>query len=95
VRNDPQWQEHFEWVYGKRPREELYDLKQDPHQTKNVAANPAYAETRAALEQRLLAELKRTGDPRMVDDGRYFETPPLSGPVSERPPAAKKKAQRQ
>lgn len=94
VRNDPRWKPHFEWVYGKRPREELYDLKSDPQQTKNVAADPAYAKARAALEQQLLAELQRTGDPRLVDDGRFFETPPLSGPVSEQPPAAKKKGQR-
>jgi N-sulfoglucosamine sulfohydrolase len=91
VRNDPEWKAHFEWVYGKRPREELYDLKADPHQTKNVAADPAYAAARAGLEKQLLAELERTGDPRLVDSGRFFETPPLAGPVNE-PPAGAKKA---
>jgi N-sulfoglucosamine sulfohydrolase len=83
-RNDPQWQRHFEWVYGKRPREELYDLKSDPQQTTNVADKPAYAATRAALEQRLMGELRRTGDPRLVDDGKFFESPPMSGPTDER-----------
>ncbi len=73
VRNDPQWKSHFEWVYGKRPREELYDLKQDPHQTKNVAAEPAYASARGLLEKRLLEELSRTGDPRLVEDGRFLK----------------------
>lgn len=82
MRNDPLWKAHFEWVYGKRPREELYDLKSDLQQSKNVAADPAYATTRAALEHQLLTELQRTGDPRMVDDGRFFESPPLSGPVN-------------
>jgi hypothetical protein len=91
VRNNPEWQSHFEWVYGKRPREELYDLKADPHQTKNVAADTTYAATRAALEQRLLKELKQTGDPRLVDDGRYFETPPLAGPLNDSPPAGNRK----
>ena len=81
VRNDPQWREHFTWVYGRRPREELYDLKQDPHQTKNVAADPAYAKVREELETRLMRELKATGDPRLIDDGRFFETPPLAGPL--------------
>jgi hypothetical protein len=93
VRNDPKWKPHFVWVYGKRPREELYDLKADPQQTKNVATDPAQAKTRAALEQQLLAELERTGDPRLIDDGRFFETPPMAGPVSEQP-AGKKKGQR-
>ena len=28
-----------------------------------------------------MAELRRTGDPRVTGDGTYFETPPLAGPV--------------
>lgn len=95
MRNDPHWKPHFDWVYGKRPREELYDLKADPQQTKNVAADAAYAKTRAELEQKLLTELQRTGDPRVVDHGRFFETAPLTGPASGQPPAARKKEQRQ
>jgi N-sulfoglucosamine sulfohydrolase len=93
MRNDPQWKEHFQWVYGKRPREELYDLKSDPHQTKNVAAEPGYATRRAELERRLMDELKRTGDPRLVDNGRFYETPPMSGPTNE--PAGKGKKKKQ
>lgn len=83
VRNDPKWKEHFNWVYGKRPREELYDLKSDPHQIKNIAADPRYAKQRAALETRLMDELKRTGDPRLIDNGKFYETPPMAGPVTE------------
>jgi N-sulfoglucosamine sulfohydrolase len=85
-RNDPKWKPYYELAYGKRPREELYDLKTDPHQMKNVAADPKYARTRAQLEKRLMSELQRTGDPRLVEDGRFFETPPMAGPAS-RPPA--------
>ena len=81
VRDDPQWKDHFEWVYGKRPREELYDLQKDPHQTTNVADDAAYQETRAMLERQLMEELKRTGDPRTFDNGQFFETPPMSGPT--------------
>lgn len=92
VRNDPQWKDHFTAVYGKRPREELYDLKTDPQQMKNVATDAAYAKTRAELEERLLKELKETGDPRLVDDGKFYETPPMSGPVNDGPPTGKKKA---
>jgi N-sulfoglucosamine sulfohydrolase len=80
MRNHPSWETHFNWVYGRRPREELYDLRRDPHQERNVAADPAYALTRTQLEKRLLAELQRTGDPRVIDDGRFFETPPMAGP---------------
>lgn len=81
VRNNPAWKAHFAWVYGKRPREELYDLKADPHQTRNLAGDSQYEAQRAEMERRLMGELRRTGDPRVVEDGSFFETPPMSGPV--------------
>jgi arylsulfatase A-like enzyme len=81
-RDDPAYRHYFRGAYGKRPREELYDLHRDPHQLDNVAQDAAYAEVRAELQRRLLAELHRTGDPRVVDEGRYFEEPPLAGPVA-------------
>ncbi len=90
VRNDPQWKAHFNWVYGKRPREELYDLRADPYQTKNVASEPAYANVRTDLETRLVDELIVTGDPRLIDDGKFFETPPMAGPVNDAEGAPRK-----
>jgi arylsulfatase A-like enzyme len=91
MRDDPKWKSHFDWVYGKRPREELYDLRTDPHQTNNVAGDPIYAQTRAELEKQLMEELHRTGDPRLIDDGKFFETPPMSGPVAEENARPKRK----
>lgn len=90
-RDDLQWRSLFALAYGKRPREELYDLKTDPHQIHNVAAEPEYAKRRAELEQRLFAELQSTGDPRLVDEGKFFETPPLAGPVDDAPARKGKK----
>lgn len=87
----PEWTAHYEWVYGKRPKYELYDLKKDPHETKNVAQDPAYATVRTDLEKRLLDELKRTGDPRLIDDGKFFETPPMAGPLIEEKAPGKKR----
>lgn len=86
ARHGDPWRAHFEWVYGKRPRHELYDLVKDPHETTNVAGDPAYADVLADLEDRLMDELKRTGDPRLVDDGRFYETPPMAAPA---PPGAR------
>ena len=83
MRTDPQWRKYYEGAYGLRPREELYDLKSDPHQVTNVATDPKYAKTRAELEERLLRELKSTGDPRVVDGAKFFETPPMAGPLNK------------
>lgn len=82
-RRDPQWQALYDHAYGKRAGEELYDLQADPHQMTNVAQEPRYAAVRAELRERLLNELQGTGDPRLVDDGKFFETPPLAGPLPD------------
>ena len=74
------WKPFFDRAYGKRPGEELYDLKADPDQIHNVAAEGAYQEIRQRLSKRLMDELTRTGDPRVTNDGDFFESPPLAGP---------------
>jgi N-sulfoglucosamine sulfohydrolase len=91
ARLSPEWRTHYEWVYGKRPKYELYDLRKDPHETRNLADDPAHAAIKADLEKRLLDELTRTGDPRMIDDGRFFETPPMAGPLPDEEEFWKKK----
>lgn len=80
-RDDPQWKPFYEKAYGKRPGQELYDLKNDPHQMNNVASNPDYESIRKQLYDRLMLELVSTGDPRVIDDGSFYETPPMSGPL--------------
>lgn len=80
-RNNPEWKDHYEWVYGRRPKYELYDRRKDPHETKNVADDPEYAEVKSKLESQLLEVLKSTGDPRLINDGEFFETPPMAGPL--------------
>ncbi|VGO17494.1 Arylsulfatase [Pontiella desulfatans] len=72
-RNDPKWQTYFQHAYGKRPRLELFDVQKDPFQMNNLADNPEYREVVARLQKQLLAEMKATGDPRLIDEGRFFE----------------------
>ena len=36
----PEWQWHYDYAFGKRPGEQLFDLGNDPDQTVNVAADP-------------------------------------------------------
>lgn len=81
--SDPQWKKFYEQTYNKRPREELYDLTKDPFEMHNVAGEEAYEKIRKDLESQLLAELKRTGDPRLIDEGAYYENPPLAGPAEQ------------
>ena len=78
-RDDPQWKDLFERSFGKRPAEELYDLRKDPEQTKNVAADPAYAKDKEKLAADLMKKLQDAADPRVTGDGLTFERPPFTG----------------
>ncbi len=91
-RGEPAWQWHYNYAFGKRPAEELYDLRKDPDQVKNVAADPAYASTRREMSGRLLKVLQDTGDPRVTGDGLTFERPPFTD--LESPPETKRAKRR-
>jgi arylsulfatase A-like enzyme len=51
-------------AFAKRPQEELYDLKVDPDQLRNVASNENYAGSLQRLREQLTSELKASQDPR-------------------------------
>jgi uncharacterized sulfatase len=84
-RNDPQWKRFYEIAVARRPGEELYDLKKDPYQTRNVAADPRYAKERASHAAQLMKILSEAGDPRVTGDGMTFERPPFTNPFNSPP----------
>ena len=69
----------YQLGFGKRPREELYDLTKDPDYMRNVAQDKAYAEVRAQMEERLLKILREQEDPRLVEEKCRFEHEPYGG----------------
>ena len=82
----PEWQKFYDLAFAKRPAEELYDLRKDPAQLANLAADPAHAATRDSLSRQLLDSLRAAGDPRLSGDGLTFERPPFSDlPTPRRP----------
>jgi len=78
-KGDPKLKKLFDLSFAKRPREELYDLKKDPWQMKNVAKIPQYADIKNELAAELKAELRRTKDPRVVGGGEAFDLYPYYG----------------
>jgi uncharacterized sulfatase len=77
-RKDPQVKPFFDHAYGKRPREELYDMNKDPDQMKNLAQDPDYSGTVKKLRARLMKYLRDHNDPRLTDNGKFFETSPMT-----------------
>jgi arylsulfatase A-like enzyme len=77
-RSDEQGKWFFEHAFGKRPSEELYDIRKDPDQVKNVAEDPAYAKAKAEMSEQLMSRLIAAKDPRVTGDGKTFERPPFT-----------------
>jgi arylsulfatase A-like enzyme len=82
----PEWQWHYRYAFGKRPAEELYDLRSDPEQTRNLAADRSYEKTLEKLSKHLMDVLQQTGDPRVTGDGGTFDRAPFTDP---NPPAGR------
>jgi uncharacterized sulfatase len=57
-----------DFAWGKRPAEELYDLRKDHHQMHNLAKDSEYDEIKSKLRQQLVRELEAGKDPRLEND---------------------------
>ena len=73
----------YDLAFGKRPREELYDLERDPDYMNNVALDEAYAGIRADLNKRLIDVLEKQNDPRLREQPCRYEYEPYAGKVPQ------------
>lgn len=64
-RDDSAFARHVSLIFGKRPAEELYDLRSDPDQLSNVASKNSYSDTLKQLRDRVGTWMKQTNDPRI------------------------------
>ena len=84
-RNNPELKRYFEMAVGKRPAEELFDIRTDPGCLKNLADDPAHGETLAGLREKLESYLRQTGDPRIVGNGDIWESYKRYSPIRSFP----------
>jgi len=68
----------YDKSYGKRPAEELFDLKKDPECIRNLAAYSQHTALKTKMKATLFAELKKQGDPRLHGNGHVFDAYPHS-----------------
>jgi arylsulfatase A-like enzyme len=78
-RHDPQWLWFYKIAFGKRPAEELFDVRKDPDMLINLAGDPKFAAIKQKLSEQLMQELIRARDPRVVENPPRFELPPYAG----------------
>ncbi|MAX24412.1 MAG: heparan N-sulfatase [Phycisphaeraceae bacterium] len=63
---NPNTMHFYEQALGRRPVEELYAIKDDPYQLKNLADDPKLSVTRELLQKKMVKYLTNTKDPRVV-----------------------------
>ena len=81
--------------YHQRPGEELYDIRNDPDELHNLAADPAQGERLTSMRSQLEAWMKSQGDKRIVYDTPHsFNEPYPSRNVSEKAEGNAKKKKR-
>ncbi len=73
--NDPAMKGLFAHSFGKRPALELYDLKKDPFQQKNLALDKACAGRVETLKAELFKYLRDTDDPLMRGESPWDDMP--------------------
>lgn len=84
--DDPYIHNYLYLSVGKRPAEELYDIRKDPGNVNNLALDPEYKEVTRAFREQLHRFLEETGDPRVTGNGDIWESyPRLRGPMREFP----------
>ena len=81
----------YQLAFDKRPAEELYDMRKDPDQLKNVADDPAYAAVKERLSIQLTERLRASADPRVLGKGDSFDEFPYPGGAPTYPGFSKKK----
>lgn len=73
-RNDSKIQPFFELAVGKRPAEELYDIKNDPYCLKNLTEDKNFEEELLEHRRALGSYLMQTNDPRVTGNGDIYES---------------------
>lgn len=77
--SDPAYAKHIALIFGKRPAEELYDLRTDPEQVHNVATQATYANDLQKLRTRVNEWMQKTNDPRVDPVKNDWDTFPYYG----------------
>jgi arylsulfatase A-like enzyme len=64
---------YWDWNFGKRPEEELYNIAEDPWCINNLAGNAEHQGIKEELWNELQNRLKEQKDPRILGQGDIFD----------------------
>ncbi len=61
------------WMRTHRPAEELYDVRKDPHQIKDIAANPTHAAALQRMRAAVDEWMTRIGDQGLINEAEMIQ----------------------
>ncbi len=61
------------WMRAQRPAEELYDTQLDPHQVRDLSADPAHRATLVKMRGAVTAWMARTGDQGLINEAEMIQ----------------------
>jgi arylsulfatase A-like enzyme len=64
---------YWEWNFGKRPEEELYNIVEDPWCIHDLASDSGHKDIKNELWKELETRLREQGDPRILGKGDIFD----------------------
>jgi N-sulfoglucosamine sulfohydrolase len=73
--------ESYRLCFGKRPREELYRVIEDPDCVKNLASEAGLRAVKQKLREEMEETFRQDGDPRALGRGAIFDTYEYVGPA--------------
>jgi hypothetical protein len=88
---DGEHQRLYDLSFAMRPELELFDMRKDPGQQNNIAANPEYSGILKKLSKQLNTELKESEDPRVVGGAEKFDAYAYGGGAPKHPSAPRNK----
>ena len=80
LRRSGQDKTYWQMNFGKRPAEELYDVRRDPDCVHNLMSNPKYKAVAQKLKTEMVAKLKTQDDLRQIGYGHLYEQYPPAQP---------------
>jgi N-sulfoglucosamine sulfohydrolase len=84
-KDNPAVKPMFELGFGKRPAEELFDVKNDPDQLRNLAADAKYIKIKETLAAQMKGYLVQTKDPRMGNSKLIWDSTPYFSEIDKTP----------
>jgi N-sulfoglucosamine sulfohydrolase len=74
---------YWQWNFGKRADEELYNIKKDPYCMANLVEDAPLSSMKADMRKLMIAKLTEQGDPRILGNGDIFDQYEYAGAVKD------------